>query len=150
MVVVQLVEEGPDDSGLSGTHLPGQLDEAGPVRHAVEEMGKGLPVILAEEYELRIGGYGEWLFPEPEIVTVHADLLTKDFRRSREAPGTGRSPSLRRLVAGRMKQLIFLRVTITRGLIIYPFPMVRKHYFRNTGNRKASSSKRKPEKPLRL
>ena len=70
-VLVELVEQGPEDRGLAGPDLAGHLDEPGVMLDPVKEMGKDLLVVLAEEDEPGVRGDGERFFLEPVVVEIH-------------------------------------------------------------------------------
>ena len=68
--VVELAEEGPEHGGLAGPHFAGQGNEAGMVVDAVEEVGKGLLMILAEKDEAGVGMMVEGLPRSREFHSV--------------------------------------------------------------------------------
>jgi len=49
MLRVELAEQGAQKRGLPRPHLSGKQDEPRAVVYAVQEMGKGLPVVFAQE-----------------------------------------------------------------------------------------------------
>jgi hypothetical protein len=71
MVRVELAEQGAEKRGFPRTHLPGKGDEPRAVVYAVQEMSKGLAVVLAQENEAGVGRQAEGLFPETIEVEVH-------------------------------------------------------------------------------
>lgn len=130
IVRVQLAQQGAEHRGLAGADLARQLDESGMTVNPEQKMRKRLFVVIAEEYESGIGCYGERFFPEPEIISIHADLPTKPFGGKR--PGRGRTCLMQTAPTSpaRTNQSIFLRITLIRDIIIYLFNMLWKHFFR--------------------
>ena len=53
--IVELAEQCPQDGGLAGPHFTGKGDETGMVVDAVDEMGKGLLMVFAQENEAGVG-----------------------------------------------------------------------------------------------
>jgi hypothetical protein len=79
MIGVQLVEECPQDIGLSRSHLSRKGDEARSVGDAVKKMGEGFLVGLAQEDETRVGGQIKWFFPEAVKVQAHQRIPREKF-----------------------------------------------------------------------
>ena len=71
VIGVQLAEEGAQDGGLARSHFADQGDEPGAVVDAVEKVGKGFLVGLAQEDKTRVGGQIKRLFPEAVKVEVY-------------------------------------------------------------------------------
>jgi hypothetical protein len=71
-VLGDLLQEAAAHRGLAGADLAGQQHEAAAATQTVEQMGQRLAVTLAHVEIARVGGDGEGLLAETEVLGVHA------------------------------------------------------------------------------
>ncbi len=74
MICVQLAEKGTQDRRLARSHLSGQGNKSCPIVNPVQKVGKGFPVILAQEDKSGVGGQIKRLFPEAIKFEVHQKI----------------------------------------------------------------------------
>jgi hypothetical protein len=67
-------QQGLDERGLAGAHLPGEDDEAQALGEAVLQIGPGQFVLGAEIEKIRVGDEGEGALPQPVEFFVHQRL----------------------------------------------------------------------------
>ena len=72
--VIELSEEGAEHRGLAGADFTCKEYEPGMVVDAVEEVGKGLLMVFAQENKAGVWGYGKRFFLESVKVTIHGFL----------------------------------------------------------------------------
>jgi len=80
VLVLKTAQQGAQEGGFAGADLAGQAHETMAVVNAVEQVGKGLLVVMAQVDKPGIGGQGKRFFVETEMCRVHRQFLPKGIQ----------------------------------------------------------------------
>ena len=78
MIGIKLAEECTQDRRFPRSHLSRQGNKSCPIVNPVQQVGKGFPVVLAQEDKAWVGGQVKRLFAEAIKVEVHRRVPLKN------------------------------------------------------------------------